>query len=588
MSLKVPFPLLGGMFSLVHIYILIDLFHELTVLLFHINLVLSVMLNNSFAIALAAILSLTLNRLTAVSAADITATFTNGNHYIFDTDGNAIDSTSGKIDFFNGTYVWYGLSFACAEEFCGIVSYSSPDLLHWENNGYLFDPNTTEIAALCYGSLTGNCGRPHIVYNAAEEEYVLWVNAQAPGYALFVSNSATSGYVSVKDRALVGVQRSATMTGDFSVEIINGTGYLAYSLLDFTTTGASIWPPFLQSIYVQQLTTDLKNTTGEAYQIMPVGDLVDNEAESPDIWQRGDYFYVTASNTCGFCSGTILIVYRSKSIQGPWQRQIISPDTCSGQSTGVLVLPSSSGGQTTYLHQADTFSDAPAAITGIRTGIHGHDFQPLSFNSDGSVQNIDCEAGRQKVVTLAPGNSTATAGRELTATDGSEETTTPYTVVCDLPQYQLYQTWASSKSGSLTEVGVNMAADIATGNLSVTVFRYDNNTNFFTPRYAWETLATVNFLPADVTATMAVLRVPMTNVTVKQGDRLGVALVNGGITPMCHPVKTETNIMFSMDTSTRTLFANGIGQVSFRGNQGNTAPVQVMPGMEIKWYATVK
>ncbi|RDW89646.1 hypothetical protein BP6252_01678 [Coleophoma cylindrospora] len=541
----------------------------------------------SLAHAWLALLSLTFLRLTAVSAADITATFTNGNNFIFDTDGNAIDSTSGKIDFLNGTYVWYGLSFACAKEFCGILSYSSPDLVHWENNGFLFDPNTTEIANLCGGSLTGNCGRPHIVYNEADSEYVLWVNAQAPGYALFTSKSATSGYVPLAQRALVGVQGPATMAGDFSVEVINGTGYLAYSLLDFTKTGASIWPPFLQSIYVQELTADLKNTTGDAFQIMPVGDLVDNEAESPDIWQRGDYFYVTASNTCGFCTGTILIVYRSTSIQGPWQRQIISADTCNGQTTAVLTLPSSSGGPTTYLHQADTFGDSPGAITGIRTGIHGHDFQPLSFNWDGSVQDIDCTVGTQKVISLAPGNSTATEGTVLAATDGSGETDQAYQVVCDLPQNQLYQTWASSASGSLTSVGFNMAANSASGNLSVTVFRYSNNTNFFTPRYVWETLATVNFLPTDLTASMAVLQVPISNVTVAVGDRLGIALVNGGITPMCHPVKTDSNVMFDVDTSTRTLFANGIGQVSLRGKQGDTVPVKVMPGAEIKWYATV-
>jgi len=46
--------------------------------------------------------------------------------------------------------------------------------------------------------------------------------------------------------------------------------------------------------------------------------LVDFEAESPDIFQRGDYFYISAWNTWSFCTGT-LIIYRSKSIAGPWK-----------------------------------------------------------------------------------------------------------------------------------------------------------------------------------------------------------------------------------------------------------------------------
>jgi hypothetical protein len=58
----------------------------------------------------------------------ITTTVSNSFKYQFDTDGNAIDSTSGKIDFFEGQYVWYGINFGCGEEFCGIESWSSDDL----------------------------------------------------------------------------------------------------------------------------------------------------------------------------------------------------------------------------------------------------------------------------------------------------------------------------------------------------------------------------------------------------------------------------------------------------------------------------
>ena len=39
------------------------------------------------------------------AASSVSATFNNGIQFQFDTDGNAIDSTSGKIDFLNGEYV---------------------------------------------------------------------------------------------------------------------------------------------------------------------------------------------------------------------------------------------------------------------------------------------------------------------------------------------------------------------------------------------------------------------------------------------------------------------------------------------------
>ncbi|CZR54322.1 uncharacterized protein PAC_04206 [Phialocephala subalpina] len=520
------------------------------------------------------------------AASQVTTTFSNAVQYQFDTDGNAIDLTSGKIDFLGGAYIWYGLPFGCGAAFCGVATYSSVDLQTWSFNGLAFDPNTAEIETLCLAPLSGNCGRPHIVYSAANNDYVLWVNAGSPGYVLFTSSSPTSGFVQNSDRALVGVQPPGPFqAGDFSVHVTNGTGYLAYSLIDFTTAGASIWPPFNQSIYVQQLTPDMRNTTGLAYHVVSSSnDLIDFEAESPDIFKRNGYFYISASNTCGFCTGTVLIFYRSKTLAGPWTRQIISSDTCGGQTTGVLTLPSPTGGMTSYLHVADLF--ATARLTGTRTAAHGHQIQLLSFNDDNSIRNLDCSLQKSVSVTFTPGTNVSATGIATTATDSSGKTEI-YTPQCNLPQYQLYQTWASSKTGTLKEVGVNLAGDFPTGNTTITVFRYSNNTNFFTPHYVWETLTSFNVVPADVSQAFEVVRVPV-GAAVKAGDRLGMAIVTLSVTPLCTLVQTSSQVMFDVNTSTRTLFANGPGQVSLRGINGKTPPVVVLPGQQLKWYAVVE
>lgn len=466
-----------------------------------------------------------------------------------------------------------------------MATYSSSDLQTWHFNGLAVDPSDPTIEALCLAPLSGNCGRPHIIYSAAKNDYVLWVNAGSPGYIVFTSSSPTSGFVQNANRALVGFQPPGPFqAGDFSVHVINGTGYIAYSLIDFSTTGASIWPPFNQSIYAQQLTPDMRNTTGPAYHVVSsAADLVDFEAESPDIFKRGDYFYISASNTCGFCTGTLLIFYRSKTLAGPWARQIISGDTCGGQSTGVLTLPSPiAGASTSYLHVADLFATAP--LTGTRTAAHGHQIQLLNFNVDGSLQNLDCTPTKSVEVTLIPGSNVPSAGLATNATDGSGAFA--YSPSCNLPQYQLYQTWTSSKTGMLSEVGVNLAGDFPTGNTTITIFRYQNNTNFFTPHYVWETLATYNAIPADVSQAFEVVRVPI-NAAVKFGDRLGMALVTTSVTPLCTLVTNSTQMVFDVTTNARTLFANGPGQVSLRGITGNTPPVVVLPGQELKWYAIV-
>ena len=327
--------------------------------------------------------------------------------------------------------------------------------------------------------------------------------------------------------------------------------------------------------------------------ISAAADLVDYEAESPDIFKRGDFYYITASNTCGFCTGTLLVVYRSKSISGPWTRQIISADTCGGQSTGVLTLQSSNGAATNYLHQADLVRTAP--LTGTRMAAHGHQFQVLNFNPDGSIQNLDCSDQKAVTVQITAGATSNSTGLAVTATDGSGQPNVGYGGECLLPTYQIYQTFVSSKSGSLTEVGVNVAGDSPTGNLSVTVFRYQNDTNFYTPRYVWDTLASVEFTPSEISQAFEVVRVPV-SAAVAKGDKLGIALVSASVTPMCVLVTggdgRDRIAARGLDSngggsSGRTIFAIGANQVSFRGPQGKAPPIVIIPG-EIKWYSVVE
>lgn len=334
----------------------------------------------------------------------------------------------------------------------------------------------------------------------------------------------------------------------------------------------------------------MKNTTWSVgHVISAASDLVDMEAESPDIFKRGDYFYVTASNTCGFCPGTLLILYRSKSIAGPWQRQIISGDTCGGQSTGVLTLPDPKGGHTSYLHVSDLFSTAPQL--GARTAQHGHALQQLTFEADGSVQDLNCSAQHTATLSFAQSNaSISKIGVATTASDSSDSnnTSTPniYTPHCNLPREALYQTWTSSASGILKSVNFNIAKNAPTGNLSATVFRYPNNTIFTSARFVWETLSTANINPStSISMAFEVLSIP-TKATVAKGDRLGVAISAMSTTSLCTLVQ-ETGETFDVVKSERALFGNGPGQVSPRGEGGKESPVKVLEGKEIKWFAVV-
>ncbi|KAK8904508.1 hypothetical protein ACHAPF_003278 [Botrytis cinerea] len=543
------------------------------------------------------------------AATCLNTTISNSYVNMFSTDGDLIDSTSGKIDYFEGQYLWYGLNFGCGEAFCGIESWSSQDLVTWSSNGLLFDPTENATATICEQS--GDCGRPHMLYDPARALYILWVNAGTPGYVIFTSSSPTSGFVAESSRALVGYQpEPAThQTGDFSVAMINGTGYIAYSLIDFTTLGASIWPPFKQSIYIQQLTSDFMNTTGNATEVLPVGDLVDLQAESPDIFYREGYYYISASNTCGFCQGTILIMYRATDISGPWTRQIISSDTCGGQTTGVLTIPSSTGGDAVYMHQADIQASAPLA--GPRNAQHGHQFQVLNFNPDGSIQDLDCSASLSTSIALpsTTNSSEIISGVAKSATLGSGNDHQDYYLNCSLPQYALYQTFSTPQAGNLTSVGVNLAGDAPTDNVTLTIFRFSNTTALFSPFYRWETLSTINVTPEELSAAVLALSIPVGQ-EVSAGDNIGIAITSLGITPVCVAMRGTTSEyatawagsanggfipaqsvgekLVNAPGSGGVLFAQGANQVSFRGMNGNEIPILEVSGRELKWYAVVE
>lgn len=164
---------------------------------------------------------------------------------------------------------------------------------------------------------------------------------------------------------------------------------------------------------------------------------------------------------------------------------------------------------------------------------HGHQFQVLNFNSDGSIQDLDCSASLTTTVTLPTTSTNTTAsGLAETAALGSGNDHQDYYLDCSIPQYALYQTFSSSKAGNLTYVGVNLAGDAPTDNVTVTIFRYTNDTALLSAFYAWEILSTLEVTPEDLSVALLAIPIPV-GVEVAAGDKLGIAIVSLGITPVC-------------------------------------------------------
>lgn len=291
------------------------------------------------------------------------------------------------------------------------------------------------------------------------------------------------------------------------------------------------------------------------------------------------------SATCAFCNGTNTLAYRSLSYQGPWTRQIVDiPDTCGGQAMGVMTVPASGGPdfKPSFVFHADEFQTAPRGFPFV--GAKGHSFWTLDFNSDGSIKPISCDANAQFAVDAPPAKvPISTAGRAVNPTDGSDNSG-DYSSEAEIPRSSFYQTWTNSKDGSLREIGINLASQQAPGtNLTITVFRYKNESQLLSPFFNWETLA-VDVVPSA--SLPGYFGVHKTNVTatVKKGDRLGFSLMNAALTP---PPYEFGYLVRNASCQDHKLYALNRGAISYRELQGNQPPIFNLPNKELKWYSIV-
>lgn len=283
-------------------------------------------------------------------------------------------------------------------------------------NGFLYDPYTVTQCLL-----SGGCGRPHIIYHPSNKQYILWANAGASGYQVATSSSPSGPFTFLNTTAMLDPKFDGLQPADFAVETIGDQAYLVFSALNFESPLAgSLWPPIFQNLHISPLTSDFLNTTLVSYPVVSAAnDLIDNEAESPDIFMRNGEYYVAASNTCGYCNGTLGLLYKSASIQGPWTRQILAGYSCNGQVEGVLPLTDPKTGQTTEVWHS---TSVPGSIN---VGWGGHIFQPLEFESNGTAKDLDCSTNAQFNVGYQVGTGAVATGAATKAGDA----TPPFAVV---------------------------------------------------------------------------------------------------------------------------------------------------------------
>ena len=217
----------------------------------------------------------------------------------FDTSGNAVDAHDGMIAEFDHTYYLYGTSYDCGyrwqvnSDFCGFKVYTSTDLVHWTDRGFIVP------AYSCSG-----CFRPHVLYDNATGNYVLWTNdSSSPSdFRVYTSTSPTGPFTEQATPKLA----YSDCGWDFGLfQDTDGTAYMIDT--DCAASNSS-------GLVIQQLTPDYLTSDGQYDAIGFPG-----SAEAPSMFKRGSEYYITMSYpTCGYCTGTGTGYLTASSPLGPW------------------------------------------------------------------------------------------------------------------------------------------------------------------------------------------------------------------------------------------------------------------------------
>ncbi len=364
----------------------------------------------------------------------------------FDVGGNALDAHEGHLQHFDDTYYLYGTSYDCGftwqergTPFCGFKVYSSTDLVHWTDRGFLFDARTPTWQSRCDGATFG-CYRPHVVHNAKTGQYVLWINGYdvGVGFHVFQSKSPVGPFVEVAAPTLAVNQGlpPGVNNGDHAL-FVDGDqqAYLVYT--DWKRQG---------DLVVEELDGAYLTGSGRFTRLGLSG------REGPALFQRGDHYYLTfTDHDCAACAtGTAYL--RASHPLGPWARptgggpSTISASSCGGPSAAVTAVPTTAG--PAFLLQSDLWKP------GDRSQALSHHFWgPLSFTSDGAIEPLRCEPSVE--LDLAAGKPGA-----LEPASGVDQTTgrEGFRLQCDIGARERLQTFTAGRSGPLSRIGITTFA----------------------------------------------------------------------------------------------------------------------------------
>jgi len=267
------------------------------------------------------------------SGPGVTVTITPGSVWK-DTQGNVIQAHGEGIIKVGTTYYWLGEDKTNGSAFQNVKCYSSSDLANW-----------TFVSNVLTRQASGDLGpnrvieRPHVIYNAATSQFVMYMHVDNSSYT---------------DRK-AGVATSSSVCGSYTYS--GSAKPLGHDSLDDNL--------FQDGTTGYFLSEDRTNAKLQIYQLsadyLTVASLVATVAqyEAPALAKIGGTYLLFGSHLSGWATNDNQYT-TATSIAGPWAAwKSFAPsgtNTCNSQST--FVLPVIGSNNTTYVFLADRWNSS--------------------------------------------------------------------------------------------------------------------------------------------------------------------------------------------------------------------------------------
>ena len=250
-----------------------------------------------------------------------------------DTDGNNIQAHGGCIIRHSDTYYWYGEHKGADNcpgttrvDVIGVSCYSSKNLRDWKYEGLVLESDKNDPTSPLYYKKV--LERPKVIYNAKNNNFVLWAHADSADYvfggvAIAVSDSPTGPF-----EFLCAKQPNKQDSRDMTIwQDVDGTAYLVHSK-DWNKT-----------MNISRLNADYTDTDG-----FYVSVLIDQEREAPALFYRDGMYYMVSSGCTGWLPNQALFA-RCEHLLGKWK---LIDNPCRGEK-----MDTTFDGQSTYIFEVD-------------------------------------------------------------------------------------------------------------------------------------------------------------------------------------------------------------------------------------------